>query len=54
MDNELKKGGESSDSKFHMISNLLNSLEAEGGRPGPVTNILGEMGIYLPRMSKNE
>lgn len=38
--------------EFEMISNLLQSLEGEGGNSGPVTNILREMGISIPRLER--
>ncbi|KAL7485017.1 hypothetical protein ACHAW6_010615 [Cyclotella cf. meneghiniana] len=38
---------------YAMLSNFLKSLEAEGTQPGPVTNILREMGICPPRLSSH-
>jgi len=35
-----------------MLSNLLSSLDAEGGS-GPVSNILREMGICPPRLHED-
>jgi len=31
--------------ELHILSNLLESLDAQGGDPGPVSTLLGEMGI---------
>ena len=31
-----------------IISNLLKSLDAQGGGSGPITTLLGEMGIEKP------
>ena len=39
---------------YAMLSNFLKSLEAEGTQPGPVTNILREMGICPPRLSSHK
>jgi len=38
----------------HMLSNLLKSLDAGGGAPGPVKNILKEMGVELPQLESDE
>ena len=32
----------------HVLTNLLQSLDASGGGPGPVQNILKEMGLEPP------
>jgi hypothetical protein len=34
--------------KTHVLSNLLKSLEAAAGGPGPTRNILQEMGSDIP------
>jgi hypothetical protein len=36
--------------KIDMLSNFLESLEAEGGGSGPVSNMLKEMGIEPPEL----
>lgn len=38
------------DSDHEIMSNLLTSLDAEGGCSGPVSNMLHEMGIIPPRL----
>lgn len=38
----------------HVLSNLLGSLDASGGGPGPVHNILTEMGVDLPKLQKEQ
>lgn len=32
----------------NVLSNLLESLDAQDGKPGPVSTILNEMGIQAP------
>jgi hypothetical protein len=38
----------------HVLSNLLKSLEAAGGGPGPVQSIMKEMGLNLPDLPASE
>lgn len=33
---------------MNAVKNLLHSYEAQHGRPGPTSNILGGMGMRLP------
>lgn len=60
MDSELRSGdvahpsADADSVDFDMISNLLISLETEGDNSGPVTTMLRELGIRLPRLSPNE
>lgn len=55
MDSELShKENIVDQSDFDMITNLLHSVEAEGGQHGPVSNIMREMGICPPRLSPSE
>jgi hypothetical protein len=56
LDSELRSGEVVDQSvDFDVISNLLNSLEAESDTsgPGPVSNILREMGLCPPRVDPN-
>ncbi|KAL3772855.1 hypothetical protein ACHAWO_002685 [Cyclotella atomus] len=56
LDSELRSGEVVDQSvDFDVISNLLNSLEAESDTsgPGPVSNILREMGLCPPRVDSN-
>lgn len=55
MDSELSdKENVVDQSDVDMITNLMHSVEAEGGQHGPVSNIMRELGIYLPRPSASE
>jgi hypothetical protein len=45
--NNTENGADKSD--HEIISNLMNSLDAQGGCSGPVSNILHELGIIPPR-----
>lgn len=38
----------------HVLSNLLRALQAEGGGPGPVRNMMREMGLEPPQVEENE
>jgi len=37
----------------HVLANLMQSLEASGGGPGPVRTMLSEMGVEIPSMLLN-
>jgi hypothetical protein len=50
--NNIENGTDDSD--HATISNLLISLDAQGGGAGPVSNILHEMGIIPPRPHAHE
>ncbi len=38
----------------HVLSNLMQSLGASEGAPGPVENMLKEMGIHPPKLRSDE
>ena len=40
--------GEAVAQDVHVLSNLLKSLDASAGGPGPIRNMLSEMGIRAP------
>jgi hypothetical protein len=39
---------------IHVLSNLLKSLGASEGSPGPVFSILKEMGVNPPKLRSND
>lgn len=39
---------------IHVLSNLIQSLGTSEGAPGPVSNILKEMGINPPKLRSND
>ncbi|OAA54498.1 sgt1 [Niveomyces insectorum RCEF 264] len=49
-ENEDESGDESEvDVDLNLAKNLLESFKSQGGLPGPASNILGMMGLSLPR-----
>jgi hypothetical protein len=40
--------------EIYVLSNLIQSLGASEGAPGPVSNILTEMGIDPPKLRSND
>ena len=38
----------------HVLSNLLKSLDAGAGGPGPIQNMLGEMGLRAPYLEPRQ
>ena len=43
-------GNVGGDESSHVLLNLLKSLEASGGNPGPVPNMMKEMGAEIPKL----
>jgi hypothetical protein len=50
----VREGGGEVAEGAHVLSNLLQSIDAGGGGPGPVRNILEEMGIEAPELPAAE
>ena len=50
-ENAVNNHNDHFDEDLTVLSNLLRSLDAQGSCPGPVTNMLSEMGICPPRLS---
>jgi len=48
MDEELSRRPDGDNDEVHVLSNLLQSLDASAGGPGPIKNMLSEMGIHAP------
>ena len=41
------------DVDMNAVKNLLQSYEAQHGQPGPLTNVLGGIGVHLPTQTKH-
>lgn len=42
------------DADFNLVKNLLESYSSQQGLPGPASNLLGLMGLQLPKDSKDD
>ena len=49
MEAEAISGGKETDIDFNLAKNLLESFKSQGGAPGPGGNLIGLMGMRLPR-----
>ena len=45
---EQQLGEDADDLDVNLVQNLLASYSAQGGLPGPISNLLGIMGMSLP------
>ncbi|KAJ3070396.1 hypothetical protein HDU99_002683 [Rhizoclosmatium hyalinum] len=48
-DDEEEEGEGDLDLDANLVKNLLESFQAQNGLPGPASNILGRLGVRLPR-----
>ncbi|KAI9338979.1 SGT1 protein-domain-containing protein [Obelidium mucronatum] len=46
---EESENGRDNDVDVNLVQNLLESYQAQNGLPGPASNILGRLGLQLPR-----
>jgi hypothetical protein len=63
-ESEIQKGGEETsdesdddeelDIDFNLAKNLLESFKSQTGMPGPGGNLMGMMGLHMPRDEGNE
>lgn len=51
---EAESGDEEIDIDYNLAKNLLESFKSQGGTAGPASNILGMMGMRLPRDDEDE
>lgn len=42
------------DADFNLVKNILESYSSQQGLPGPASNLLGLMGLQLPKDSINK
>lgn len=42
------------DADFNLVKNLLESYSSQEGLPGPASNLLGLMGLQLPKDSSDK
>ncbi|RMZ77207.1 hypothetical protein DV738_g4489, partial [Chaetothyriales sp. CBS 135597] len=49
MEKELKEKGAYNDIDANLVQNLLESFKAQGGAAGPMGNLMGLMGVNMPR-----
>ena len=42
------------DADFNLVKNLLESYSSQQGLPGPASNLLGLMGLQLPKDSNDK